>query len=317
MYLVLSLIAARAGAGVHMWDMQLSAFFGLLYWVNVVIIVYDPVNIFVKLSILLQYSRIFNPTGRKHLPMFIAIRSCIWSIFVFYFVEMFFNIFQCSPRQEIWNKLETTGYCYNTNAIDKASGVFNVITDFAILILPMSSIWKLQMSLRNKILITGVFAIGFLACLMSIMRTYYTWQIAISPDKSYLFAGFGLWSDAEFAVGIIIGCFPVMPKFFQHVGPKVSEVFSFRSRSTSASGHDPRDRSKTSNTDAVPKVKNPFAKYRIGSNTFGSSNDPYAEFHGEYYMLDGLEGPPSQVKMAAGAGVATRREDLEYGHPGP
>lgn len=75
---------------------------------------------------------------------------------------MFFNIFQCNPRQEIWNKLETTGYCYNTNAIDKASGVFNVITDFAILILPMYSIWKLQMSLRNKILITCVFAIGFL-----------------------------------------------------------------------------------------------------------------------------------------------------------
>lgn len=152
---------------------------------------------------------------------------------------------------------------------------------------------------------------------MSIMRTYYTWQIARSPDKSYFFAAFGLWSDAEFAVGIIIGCFPVMPKFFQHVGPKVSEVFSFRSRSTSTSGNDPRNRSKTLNTDVVAKTINPFAKYRTGSSTFEFSNDPYAQLHGEYYTLDGLERPQSQATLVAGPGVATRRDDLEYGHPGP
>ena len=151
---------------------------------------------------------------------------------------------------------------------------------------------------------------------MSIMRTYYTWQIAKSSDKSYLFAPFGLWSDAEFAVGIIIGCLPAMPRFFQVVGPKVCQMFQFRSRSISTSGNDPRDRSKIFNTDAVAKPKNPFAKYMTGSSTFESTNDPYAQLHGEYYTLDGLERPQSQVNMVAGPGVATRREDLEYGQSG-
>ena len=94
--------------------------------------------------------------------MFVAIRVCISSIFIFYFVITFFDLFECKPRKKIWNKLDSTGYCYDGNAIDKASGLFNVISDFVILFLPMPSIWKLQMSLRKKLMTTGVFAIGLL-----------------------------------------------------------------------------------------------------------------------------------------------------------
>ena len=111
---------------------------------------------------LLQYSRIFNPVGKENLPMFIAIQVSLWTIILFYLIVMFFDIFQCSPREIIWNKLGTTGHCYNIHAIIKATGVFNVILDFGILILPLSSIWKLQMTLRKRLLISGVFAIGSL-----------------------------------------------------------------------------------------------------------------------------------------------------------
>ena len=94
--------------------------------------------------------------------MFIAIQLTLWIISLFYFILMFFTIFQCSPRENIWNKLATTGSCYNIDAIDKATGVFNVISDFAVLILPLSSIWKLQMTTKKKFLVSGVFALGFL-----------------------------------------------------------------------------------------------------------------------------------------------------------
>lgn len=180
-YAVLILLGVKAGSGTHMWDMQLKNFFRLLYvrywsisvksgtlrshrnqWANITTIVYGPVVFFIKLSILLQYSRIFNPIGKADLPTFVAIRICAWSIFIFYLAVMLFTVFQCNPREKIWNKLETTGYCYNSGAIYKASGIFNVLSDFAILILPMPLVWRLQMSLRKKLMTTGVFAIGFL-----------------------------------------------------------------------------------------------------------------------------------------------------------
>ena len=124
-------------------------------------IFYNPVNVFIKVSILLQYSRIFNPTGRTDLPVFIAIQLCIWSIVLFYSVLMFFSIFECNPRENIWNKLATTGYCYSINGINEASGVFNVVSDFAILVLPMPVIGRLQITFKKKLLILGIFAIGF------------------------------------------------------------------------------------------------------------------------------------------------------------
>ena len=145
-------------ASVTLWSFDWSS----IQWVNIVEIVYCPVNVLVKASILLQYSRIFNPGGKKNLPIFIAIHVFLWTIILFYLIIMFFNIFQCSPREVIWNKLSTTGHCYNAYAIIKATGVFNVILDFGILILPLSSIWKLQMTLRKKLLISGIFAIGSL-----------------------------------------------------------------------------------------------------------------------------------------------------------
>ena len=94
--------------------------------------------------------------------MFVTIRIYIWSILIFYLIAMFFVIFQYHPRFAIWNKLETTDHDYNNDAANKASGIFNVLSDFAIPVLSLPSVWRLQMSLRKKLLTTGVFATGLL-----------------------------------------------------------------------------------------------------------------------------------------------------------
>lgn len=155
------------------------------------------------------------------------------------------------------------------------------------------------------------------------MRTYYTWQLSYSPDKSYLMAVCGLWTDAELSVGIIVGCFPVMPKFFQHVRPKVYEAFSFWSKSTDTLCQDPKGRSKTSRADGLTQIKNPFAKYKIGLSVLKACDDPYAQLHGDYHTLD-VSGASQREAATAfdpiqipNAGIATRREDLEHGHQNP
>ena len=94
--------------------------------------------------------------------MFVTIQSCIWITFLFYLIETFFEIFQCSPREKIWNKLLTGGHCNNSSAGFKVTGVFNSISDFALLSIPMPALWKLQMPLKRKLLTMGVFAVGVL-----------------------------------------------------------------------------------------------------------------------------------------------------------
>ena len=154
---------------------------------------------------------------------------------------------------------------------------------------------------------------------MSIVRTYYTWQLAVSPDRSYLLAAHGLCSDAELSVGVLIGCFPIMPKFFQHIGPKLSEALSFRSKTTSNNGDNLGHRSMTTETHTLAKIGNPVTKLQVRSGVVESCNDPYAQVHGERYAWNGSEASqlqavteliPIQVPVAK---VATRRGDLEFG----
>lgn len=110
----------------------------------------------------MQYLRIFVPHRQVNMPLFIAIHVCIWSIAVFYLVNAVLTIVPCIPRQKAWNLLITGGHCINITALYQSSGVINVLTDFAILFLPMKPIWNLQMPLRRKISMIAIFATGAL-----------------------------------------------------------------------------------------------------------------------------------------------------------
>ena len=116
---------------------------------------------FIRLSILLQYLRIFAPTRNGNMFIFVGVHICIWSNLIFYLVETVFEINMCTPRKKIWNPL-LTGHCFNAEASIQASAIFNVFIDHVILILPMPCVWRLHLPLKKKILMTMIFATGLL-----------------------------------------------------------------------------------------------------------------------------------------------------------
>lgn len=91
--------------------------------------------------------------------MWVATYLVIVTNFLFYTILVFLNIFMCRPREKIWNPL-ITGSCYDWNATNLSAGIFNSISDFAILLLPVRSIWKLQIPLKKRLGISIVFATG-------------------------------------------------------------------------------------------------------------------------------------------------------------
>ena len=68
------------------------------------------------------------------------------------------------------------------------------------------------------------------ACVTSVLRTYYTWKVGSQPDVSYNIAKMGLWTLAEVAIGVIVSCLPVLPRFVRDVGPKLRRAFSIRTK---------------------------------------------------------------------------------------
>ncbi len=69
--------------------------------------------------------------------------------------------FLCTPRRKIWTPT-VPGKCLNFSAILISGAIINIISDFAVLALPIGSVWQLQMATKHKIGISAVFAVGLL-----------------------------------------------------------------------------------------------------------------------------------------------------------
>lgn len=130
-------------------------------YINITWIMYGIVIAFVKLSLLLQYLKIFMPIRNSNF-MVLVTYFVIWSTSIFYLVTTFFEIFACNPREMFWNRLITNGRCFNISAVNISSAVINCISDFVILLLPQGVIWRLQMPFRRKLGISAIFLTGFL-----------------------------------------------------------------------------------------------------------------------------------------------------------
>ena len=83
---------------------------------------------------------------------------------IFYIVFFFVPIFLCFPRSKIWNP-EEHGHCLDVNDLYLASAVFNMLSDIAMLSVPIYLIWNLQMSTRRKVGVSAIFMTGGLQVL--------------------------------------------------------------------------------------------------------------------------------------------------------
>lgn len=112
---------------------------------------------FTKLSIMLLILRVFCSVRRDAWYWFTQLLIAVNG--VFYIVFFFIPIFLCNPRSKIWNP-EEDGHCLSASQLYLASAIFNMLSDMAMLSVPVYLIWSLQMSTRRKIGACAVFLTG-------------------------------------------------------------------------------------------------------------------------------------------------------------
>ena len=66
----------------------------------------------------------------------------------------------CQPIQYLWDRTITGGHCFHINAWFRWASFLNILTDVAMLLLPLPVIWKLHTSRNVKIGLTITFATG-------------------------------------------------------------------------------------------------------------------------------------------------------------
>lgn len=160
-YTSLLLYIESYGLARHMWDVPAVELPHMLYYVNILYCVYGPTTAAAKLSALFQIKRIFASTG--------AGRSRVWWVLVvsvglngvFYLGLFLSYVFQCWPREAIWDT-SVSGRCIDGNSSNLAAGILNLISDVEALLLPAWAIWHLNMPIRRKLNAYAVFGIGSL-----------------------------------------------------------------------------------------------------------------------------------------------------------
>lgn len=97
--------------------------------------------------------------------MQMAIYSAI-SFTIVYMITTVAGLFVvCLPTSSYWESLDvsyTKPYkCINTTIIDPLIVALSVFSDFYSLIIPQVVIWRLKMATREKLMLYGIFASGF------------------------------------------------------------------------------------------------------------------------------------------------------------
>jgi len=109
------------------------------------VVVYSFTVIFIKLSILYLYHRIFPSRG------LVIIASCIAALVIAYSTALIiFAFLQCIPLSTLWTG-NPKGVCVKTQPAYVTLAVMNVITDIMILCLPIRFVARLQMKPARKV----------------------------------------------------------------------------------------------------------------------------------------------------------------------
>ncbi|KAK6429692.1 hypothetical protein LTR95_014158 [Oleoguttula sp. CCFEE 5521] len=198
--------------------------------VYVSIIMYNVALFCIKMS----YLRIFPQKGFRMACygmmaiVFVYSSWCIWG-----------QVFFCTPIAGFWDfKLAGTAKSFPKLPVWFTNAGINIVTDVAIVALPIPMIRQLKMAKRQKIALMGVFALGFFTCLTSILRLQSLYSAAqLQGGLNQHGAMAALWSQVELATGIVCSCLPTLRTLIARTIPNLLGSSAHRTNPSSGNVH--------------------------------------------------------------------------------
>ncbi|KAI1123324.1 hypothetical protein F5Y10DRAFT_270188 [Nemania abortiva] len=158
-----------------------------------------------KTSILLLILRLFSSIRWLCYATYVLITYIwLWSA-----TELLLTIFQCIPIAAQWDR-SLGGTCINQVVYFRAISALSTVHDLAMLILPLPVVWKLQLETRRKIALSGVFLVGSIGAIASIIRFALFIRYNALTDPTFTDVQLLSWTVAEPGVIFISACLPVL-----------------------------------------------------------------------------------------------------------
>ncbi|KAI5236190.1 hypothetical protein E4T42_09531 [Aureobasidium subglaciale] len=244
----------KVGLGKHLWDVSAADFSPtfLEVWTFAAMI-YSVSMLLIKMSILMLYRRLFPINNFKYLWWVCAFCTVGYGL-----GALFSSLFACVPVRANWDLNIEPTRCINKKAFYIGNGVMNIfsksydiltllmqrandvtLADLLILCLPIPIVWRLTLELRQKIILSVVFTLGSISCVISLVRllSIITWIHVGDADITYTLQSIVAWSEIELAACIICANAPCLRPFFTTHLPFLS--LSANSASTAPSSTHP------------------------------------------------------------------------------
>ncbi|KAI1116640.1 hypothetical protein F5Y14DRAFT_406085 [Nemania sp. NC0429] len=204
------------GFFVHTWDVTVSEVSDAQHHLQYAATFYVISLAFTKIAILLQWIRIFAPAGTRGV-FYWCCKILLWIIFLFYLSTNVAGNLICVPFERIWDKT-VPGVCYVGRTLNLSVGVFNLVTDLLLLILPQKLIWSLNVSTRRKIGIALTFATGLIAIGAAAFRLGVTFAYVSDPDWLFHVSALSVGCITEMSAILLVYFMPGIPKAFGETG---------------------------------------------------------------------------------------------------
>ncbi|KAF7559195.1 hypothetical protein G7046_g4969 [Stylonectria norvegica] len=191
-------------------------------WSFIVMILYNPILALVKTSALLFLLRL---GGQKR-----RVRIAIISLLVFnaaLMISIFICcIMQCKPIDYFWERAAVSapkGSCFDMYAFYVVTAALTILTDILVLSLPFWIFLSLKLPLRVRLALVGVFVMGGVVTVMSILRLAWLVETLYYPKSDNKGSDIRfIYSSIETNMAIVCACAPALrplciqwfPRFF-------------------------------------------------------------------------------------------------------
>ncbi|PON26113.1 hypothetical protein TGAM01_v205057 [Trichoderma gamsii] len=276
-------------------------------------ILYNPALMATKTSILIFYLRLTQNTQ-------MVLRFASWLILAIVNIAgvilTFMNIFQCTPVQAAWN----ANYNGPTKCIPLltefiCSSPVNIVTDLAILALPIPVLTGMRLPSRQKTILVITFTLGIFVAVVDVVRIYYLQQaIAETPtgsitDPSSRFGGQAdfaynaslalMWSAVEVNVGTTCACIPTLKPLVLRLLP--SMLYKPSGHGTRHNNpHTSSEKSRQASENPTPGSNNSNDNNNNNNTSLGVAKpEPVARgaLGGRYYDCPGPDAPISAMEF--------------------
>ncbi|EXJ86059.1 hypothetical protein A1O1_06428 [Capronia coronata CBS 617.96] len=319
-------IAVTYGLGKHKADIADTSFGSLRKAEYAFSILYNPALMLTKTSIVVFYLSVMSKDVD---PVF---KWCNWLTLALVNVAgaalTFYNIFQCRPVGAGYQYPTPLGRvkCTDIVTLYLSSAPVNIVTDIAVLFLPMPILTRMRLPRKQKIILVVTFSFGAFVAAVDVIRIAYlqtaalnrlkvvrgdggtTTRVVEQNDFSWYASLSFMWSAVEVCIGIICACVPslkplfsrFLPSFIRDPGDDLTSSDSADHGKPDASSSSPDTR--TALRGNVSMVTNPAAFRSPSVKEYTGDDDG-----DQMGFLNMLAAPPDKDDDDGGVSFTVRR----------